>query len=384
MGEIEKAAIAPAIAPAMARELSRKPLPLRTNKIPYLIAGGSLLPRFLGEEAGIGAIDSPSQMWVASTVTSALGDATEGLSRLADESGGYYLKTLLDSAPELFLGTAHAKKWGANPGYLIKLLNSRDRLLVQVHPDKEKARKHFDSDFGKTEAWFVIDAEQDAIAYAGFKPGVTKETMRAAILGQDSNQILGLLHAFPIVPGDIMFIPAGLPHALGKDSLVLEIQEPTDITLRAERRRPSGEVLPESYLHAGRGMEVLLDCFDYRPRDFETSKGEIFLRPATLYSDNNCLEQSIISRSTTDCFAMSLISLAAGARREKRNEGFAVGIVISGSGFMRENGRVIPLRRGTEIFLPHGVQNYRYEAESAMKIMECYPPSADDSPGRSR
>lgn len=377
MGEIEKATIAP----AMARELSRKPLPLRTNKIPYLIAGGSLLPRFLDEEVGASDVNPPSQMWVASTVTSALGNETEGLSRLADEDGGYYLKALLESAPELFLGRAHAKKWGANPGYLIKLLNSRDRLLVQVHPDKEKARRYFDSDFGKTEAWFVIDAEKNAIAYAGFKPGVTKELLRAAILGQDSSQILGLLHAFPVVPGDIMFIPAGLPHALGKDSLVLEIQEPTDITLRAERRRPSGEVLPESFLHAGRGMEALLECFDYRPRDFDTAKAEIFLQPATLYSDKTCVELSIISRSTTDCFAMNSISLAAGARREKRNEGFTVSIVISGSGFMRENGRAIPLRRGKEIFLPHGVQDYRYEAESPMQIMECYPPLADESPG---
>jgi len=368
----------------LARELSRRPLPLKTNKIAYVIAGGSLLPRFLGEEAEAGIANPPSQMWVASTVTSALGDETEGLSRIADEDGGYYLKTLLDSAPELFLGTAHVKKWNANPGYLIKLLNSRDRLLVQVHPDKEKARKYFDSDFGKTEAWFVIAAEKSAIAYAGFKPGVTKEILRGAILSQDSSIILGLLHAFPIIPGDIMFIPAGLPHALGKDSLVLEIQEPTDITLRAERRRPSGEVLPESYLHAGRGMDVLLECFDYQCRDFESARREIFLRPETVFSDKTCVEQSVISRATTDCFAMNSISLTAGARLEKRNDSFAVGIVISGSGFLRGSDRAISLRQGMEIFFPHGVERYSYEAESAMKIMECYPPSADDVPGGKR
>ena len=368
----------------LARELSRKPLPLATNKIAYVIAGGSLLPRFLGEKAGIEAPNPPSQMWVASTVTSALGEATEGLSRVADEDGGCYLKALLDSAPELFLGAAHARKWGANPGYLIKLLNSRDRLLVQVHPDKEKARRYFDSDFGKTEAWFVVNAEKSAFAYAGFKPGVTKELLRAAILGQDSEKILGLLHAFPIIPGDIMFIPAGLPHALGKDSLVLEIQEPTDITLRAERRRPSGEVLPESYLHAGRGMDVLLECFDYRCRDFESARAEIFLRPETIFSDSACVEQSVISRATTDCFAMNSISLAAGASRERRNEGFVVGLVLSGTGFARAGDREIPLWQGKEIFLPHGVERYSYKAENAMKIMECYPPSADGVSGGNR
>jgi len=274
----------------LARELSRKPLPLATNKIAYVIAGGSLLPRFLGEKAEIDAPNPPSQMWVASTVTSALGEKTEGLSRVAGEDGGYYLKTLLDSAPELFLGAAHARKWGANPGYLIKLLNSRDRLLVQVHPDKEKARKYFDSDFGKTEAWFVVDAEKSAFAYAGFKPGVTKELLRAAILGQDSEKILGLLHAFPIIPGDIMFIPAGLPHALGKDSLVLEIQEPTDITLRPSAK-PTGEVCPNRICNPAR-MDVQHECFDYRCRDFESARAEIFLRPETIFSDTPVLSKA--------------------------------------------------------------------------------------------
>ncbi|MEI6876909.1 MAG: mannose-6-phosphate isomerase, partial [Spirochaetota bacterium] len=310
--------------------LSSRPIELRTNRISYVIAGGTLLPRLLGEEDQATTGNPPSQAWIASTVTSALGEGTEGLSCVAET--GAFLKDLLDGDPGSFLGTEHSATWGSNPGYLIKLLNSRDRLLVQVHPDKARARAHFGSEFGKTEAWYVVAAESGALVHAGFKLGVTKELLREVILAEDSDRILGLLHAFPVVPGDLLFIPAGLPHALGKDSLILEIQEPTDITLRAERRRPSGEILPESYLHAGRGMEVLLDCFDYDGADFSATRARVFLAPGGRAEAGQ--ERVLVSYDTTPCFAMSAITLASTTRLEKRNPRFAVAVVLSGSGLI--------------------------------------------------
>jgi mannose-6-phosphate isomerase len=373
------------MAGADAAALSRKPLVLQTNKIPYVIAGGSLLPRFLGEEAGPGPDHPPSQMWVASTVSSALGSETEGLSRIAPSDGGLHLKSLLDSFPELFLGVEHVGTWGSSPGFLIKLLNSRDRLLVQVHPDKERARRYFGSGFGKTEAWYVVAAEPGALVHAGFRPGVTKEILRAAIVAEDSARILDLLHAFAVAAGDILFIPAGLPHALGKDSLVVEIQEPTDITLRAERRRPTGELLPETFLHAGRGMDVLLECFDYECPDFATARRRIFLDSAQLRSGGGCTEMSLVSRATTDCFAMNSVELEAGAGCARLNRGFAVALVISGEGLIKTaDGPGERIRQGSEVFIPHGVGEYSYEADGGMKLIECYPPAPKGEAGTAR
>ncbi len=374
--------------------LSRKPLVLRSNLVSYLIAGGPLLPQFMGLDPGLDASfypargHSPSQMWVASTVTSALGSDTEGLSRLSEEDGGFFLKTLLDSDPALFLGESHARRWGSNPGFLVKLLDSRDRLLVQVHPDKARAKKYFGSEFGKTEAWYVIDALPGAIIHAGFRPGVTKESLREAILEGDSRHILALLHAFPVVPGDVLFIPAGMPHALDSGSLVVEIQEPTDITLRAERKRPSGEILPESFLHAGRGMEALLDCFDYSCVDRASARAGIFLKPRLLRGDKSRGETSLVSRGTTACFSMSAVSVAAGTGWSARNGSFAVGLVLSGEGWLRAGDCRVPLRRGVEFFMPNGVREYSYEAASTdgaragavLKILECHPPEADETP----
>ncbi|GAB1483099.1 hypothetical protein MASR2M78_19150 [Treponema sp.] len=349
-----------------------KPLLLHPNLISYVIAGGSLLPIFLDipfqENSGA------SQLWIASTVRSELGKNKEGLSKLAEEQGSIYLKDLLDSNPEEYLGKAHADLWGSNPGLLIKLLNSKDRLLVQVHPDKRRAKKYFNSAFGKTEAWYVLDSKKDARVYAGFLPGVTKEVLRKAIEIQDSEAILSLLHSYPIQKGDILFIPAGLPHALGKDSLIIEIQEPTDITLRAERRRPSGELLPETMLHAGLGMEVLLDCFDYECMDYKATQEKYFLKPRLFHQEDTWREETLISYKTTPCFAMHSISLGSGSSYLKRNEAFTIGLVLSGSGSLVGEGFTIPLGQGSEFFIPHKVKDYNYLANTEMKIIECYPP----------
>ena len=353
--------------------LYNRPLRLAQNRIPYLIKGGELIDIFLGQEH---VDESLSQMWMASVVSSVLGNGTEGFSRLVPEDGGYWLKELLEKDPAGFLGEGHVKKWGNSLGLLVKLLNSQDRLLVQTHPDKEKAMKYFNSPFGKTEAWYVVDtkAGEPAYVYAGFKPGVDKETFRGYIESQDTEKILGALHQFEISAGHVIFIPAGLPHALGKHSLVVEIQEPTDITLRAERIRPDGSVLPEESLHSGIGMEGLLDCFNFNSANKEVTQSQIFLEPKTLASGEGWTELGLIGREKTDCFSMNKIQIAAGCRCKKKNPGFAVALVLGGDGAVKGGETIVPITRGTELFLPAGVTEYEYQANQALEIIEFYPP----------
>lgn len=357
------------------RRLAGRPLPLQPTPVRYLIPGGSLLQEYLGGTgAGAGLDGRISQRWIASTIGSSLGDGQEGLSRLSADLGGMVLKELLAAAPEEFLGQNHAAEHGAEPGFLFKLLNSRDRLLVQVHPDREKAQKHFNSRYGKTEAWHVLAVEPGAVAWAGFKPGVNRKSFEEAILGEDAEKILGCLHEFPLRPGNTLFIPAGLPHAIGGGSLVMEIQEPTDITLRAERRRPGGERLPEEFLHAGRGMEVLLDCFDFETLGREDARKKIFLERQLLSEGQGWQKFAILPYEVTPYFALHEIQLAAGARCEKRNEPFTVVLVLSGEGMLEAEGHRTRLEKGSEIFIPHGVKDYAYVAGKDMRIVECHPP----------
>jgi mannose-6-phosphate isomerase len=112
---------------------------------------------------------------------------------------------------------------------LMKLLDCNRTLSVQVHPNDQQAARQSPPDLGKTEAWVVIDAEPGSRIYAGLKPGVTPDQLRAAL---DAGTCAECLHDFAARPGDCVFIPAGTVHALGEGLLIAEIQQASDTTFR--------------------------------------------------------------------------------------------------------------------------------------------------------
>lgn len=353
-----------------------KPWRLKTNKIQYLIKGGDLLKRFFGyEDEG----NLCSQVWIASTVTSSV-NGNEGLSQVEINGESRYLKEMIEEQPVRILGEKHVERWGSSAGVLIKMLNSCDRLLVQAHPDKEKARRYFNSDFGKTESWYVLDLDdkvESPCIYAGFKPGVDRESFRHLIEIQDTEKILDCLYRFEIQKGQVIFIPAGLPHTLGAGSLMIEIQEPVDITLRAERIRPDGSVLPEESLHSGIGLEALLDCFDFTIRSEEETRERIFVSPYIFRELESVSEEVLIGPETTTRFGMNRIRMNGMGETKtysKKNGAFTIVLVTEGCGkIVTEAGEEI-LKKGTEIWLPNGVKTYRYETDKSLEIVECYPP----------
>lgn len=357
-------------------KLYEQPLRLKTNLIPYLIPGGHLIERFLGEPE---TAAPPSQMWVASVVSCALQGSRDSRSRVIGNDGSEFcLAEALEADPKHYLGDVFSANFGATTGFLLKLLNSRDRLLVQTHPDQEKAMKYFGSRFGKTECWYVIDTEpeEDAYIWAGFRKNVTMERFLELVKCQDTEKILGCLHRFRIKPGDVVFVSAGLPHALGAHSLVAEIQEPTDITLRAERFRPDGSELPEESLHSGIGYEGLMDCFRFDCEDARQVHDRIFLKPKrqkTAWGE----ETVLVGKETTAMFGMNRIRCTQSCERENRT--FSVALVLNGSGWIScgQNGELrVPVRKGSELFLPHGLKRYEYVPEGELEILECYPPEA--------
>ncbi len=111
---------------------------------------------------------------------------------------------------------------------LVKFIDAREVLSVQVHPDDEKG-KRLAGDNGKTETWVVVDAEPGSLIYAGLRPGVTREQFGAAIANE---QVEPLLHRFPAQPGDCIMIEAGTVHAIGAGVLLAEIQQMSDATFR--------------------------------------------------------------------------------------------------------------------------------------------------------
>jgi mannose-6-phosphate isomerase len=143
---------------------------------------------------------------------------------------GRTLRSLQETDPEGLLGTAPRSE---NDGFplLIKFLDARENLSVQVHPSPEYARAHPEARL-KSEAWYVVAAEPGAVLYEGLAEGVTPEAIRRALAENTEEAVTPLLRRVPVRAGDCHYLPSGTCHALGAGLVVAEVQTPGDTTFR--------------------------------------------------------------------------------------------------------------------------------------------------------
>ena len=113
---------------------------------------------------------------------------------------------------------------------LLKLIDAKEKLSVQVHPDDEYAFTHENGKFGKTEAWLILDAEKGAELVCGLKPGTERKTLEKAC--EKGAAVEKLLRRVPVRAGDVVYIPAGCVHSIGAGIMLYEIQESSDLTYR--------------------------------------------------------------------------------------------------------------------------------------------------------
>jgi mannose-6-phosphate isomerase len=202
--------------------LERMPAyPLRfTPLFKSMLWGGRRLPGFLRVAA---PAEPVGEAWVLSDVDGQLSTVANGA------LAGRTLREVIAADPAAVFGR-HVPADRRFP-LLLKFIDARQALSVQVHPDDALAvRLAGPGARGKTEAWVVLDADPaTSRIYAGLRPGVTRDALRAA-LGDGS--VAGLLHAFTPSRGDCVFLEAGTVHAIGADILLFEVQQTSDITYR--------------------------------------------------------------------------------------------------------------------------------------------------------
>lgn len=163
---------------------------------------------------------------------------------------GKTLKDVISAYPAEMMG---ADDDGGGFPLLIKLIDAHDDLSVQVHPDDEYASR-VENDRGKTEMWYVVDADEGAKLVFGIADGLTKEDFAAAVR---ENRIETVLRYVPVRPGDVFFIPAGLLHAIGKGILIAEIQQNCDLTYRVfDYYRKGADGKPRE-LHIQKALDVV-------------------------------------------------------------------------------------------------------------------------------
>ena len=142
---------------------------------------------------------------------------------------------------------------------LIKFIDAKNNLSIQVHPDDEYALKH-EGEYGKTEMWYIMDAEKGSYLYYGFNRSITKEEYEKRI---SDNTLLEVLNKVEVKKGDMFFIPSGTVHAIGSGILICEIQQNSNTTYRVydyDRRDANGN---PRQLHIKQAIDV--SCLEPSP-----------------------------------------------------------------------------------------------------------------------
>ncbi|HXM57584.1 MAG TPA: hypothetical protein VOB72_19450 [Candidatus Dormibacteraeota bacterium] len=335
-----------------------RPMRLAPNQLRRNYRGGRALAALRGvpELAGAGPED-----WVASVTTAWGASAGSGLSTLPD---GRLLRDVLAAAPAAFLGEAHVGRFGADTGLLVKLLDAGERLPVHHHPDGSFAARHLGLAHGKTEAWYVAAASSpDPVVWIGFREPVAGETLAGWVSRQDSAAMLGALHRLAVRPGDAIFVPAGTPHAIGEGLLIVELQEPSDLSVMLEWIGVDGPREGE----LGLGWEVALGSADRTGWDAE--------RLAGLRGGGSAAGP-----------VLELLPAAArpffGAQRVRPRPGpgvvlepaFAVLVVTAGSGRLRTGAGDLDLRRGDTVLVPHDAGESELSGDG-LDVVRCLPPA---------
>ena len=168
-------------------------------------------------------------------------------------NGKYAGKTLqqyIDAEGKEVLGT-HCRRFRDFP-ILTKFIDARDNLSIQVHPDNRYALKN-EGQYGKTEMWYVMDVGKDAFLYYGFKKEISKEEFAERI---QNDTLLDVLNAVPVQKGDVLFIESGTIHAIGKDILIAEIQQNSNVTYRVYDYGRVGKDGKKRELHIEKALAV--------------------------------------------------------------------------------------------------------------------------------
>ncbi|MDE7038131.1 MAG: class I mannose-6-phosphate isomerase, partial [Lachnospiraceae bacterium] len=230
------------------------------------------------------------------------------------------------------LGT-HCRRFRDFP-ILTKFIDAKDNLSIQVHPDNRYALKN-EGQYGKTEMWYVMDAGKEAFLYYGFKKEISREEFARRI---KEDTLLEVLNAVPVQKGDVLFIESGTIHAIGKNILIAEIQQNSNVTYRVY-----------DYGRVGK---------DGKKRDLHIEKALAVTNRIPIVKDNS----SYPHVADCDYFTVDKLNLDGKVMRELTGEvseeSFASILMLDGEGIIENEGETLDYKKGDSFLLSAGSGKY--------------------------
>lgn len=224
---------------------------------------------------------------------------------------------------------------------LIKLIDAKNPLSIQVHPSDEYALK-YEHSYGKTEMWIILDAEEDSFLYYGVNRAVSAEELREAIEG---NCLEGLLQKRPVKRGDVVFIPAGTLHAIGAGILLCEVQQNSNLTYRVyDYGRLGADGKPRA-LHIDKALKVtnlVPSSGDFSPKGRPVSVGSAV---QTLLADS-------------PYFKVERVELDGELHARTDGSSFISLLCVEGEGTLNSAGETLKLYKGDSLFIPANAGEY--------------------------
>jgi mannose-6-phosphate isomerase len=215
---------------------------------------------------------------------------------------------------------------------------------------------------------------EDPYVLIAFKEEISPARYRAMLDRQDIASMISVMHRVSVRPGDVVYVKAGLPHAIGEGLFLVELQEPTDYSIMLERVCAT-YTFSEQESFLGLDPSLTLSVLDHRVYSAGEVDRELRIRPRVLRRDGDSLESELLGYDTTECFAGRRLDIQ-GRLIDTTGGRYAILVVLQGEGVMRHREGELSLTPGLEIFVPAATGAWEFSSERGMTIFKCLPARA--------
>ena len=346
---------------------TRQPFKFKYNRVHRAYLGGALIDKLRNKNFQNDNL--LPEDWIASTVEAnnpQVDINNEGISTALFNGLEVLFTELVEKYSEELLGYVHISKFGKNLGILTKFLDSAIRLPLQVHPNNKKSLELYNSKYGKTECWIVLETrkinDEKPYLILGFNDKLDKDVfLKESLTGEFCNS-LKMVHRHNVKVGDVIMLKGGTVHAIGPGVFLIEIMEPTDLAVQPEQYCGK-QKLTEMERFGECAPEKALESFHFIQKSKEQAWSDAVLESKLLTENSEYKLTLLIDRDIEKYFGAEKINLFGKYNLDKP-ETFKVGIVTQGTCQLTAEDYTLVLKTGDTFFVPYSSKNLVFEGNA--------------------